>query len=251
MFTETEGIVLKQVKIAGGRRIVLLFSEKYGKISTGTGLSEKGKGKNALAMRPFTYGRYDLFKKGDFVNINGGETIESHYGIGEDIDKYLVASFALEFLDKITEEGLPSGGLFHLTKVFLSELEKRRGRYEVLLIAYMIKALCHLGYAPSMDDCIQCGKSVESFNDSVIYFSIPDGGIICSDHDIDKGNRLIYTVDFGIVNVLNFMISHSLESLQNLALNQDKAKFIRRMILEYAKYHMDFGDLKSESFIIE
>ena len=52
MFTETEGIVLKQVKIAGGRRIVLLFSEKYGKISTGTGLSEKGKGKNALAMRP-------------------------------------------------------------------------------------------------------------------------------------------------------------------------------------------------------
>ena len=32
MFTETEGIILRQTKIAGGRRMVLLFSEKYGKI---------------------------------------------------------------------------------------------------------------------------------------------------------------------------------------------------------------------------
>ena len=126
--------------------IFLLFSEKYGKISAGTGLNERGKGKNALVMRPFTYGKYELFKKGNFININGGEVLQSHYRIGEDVDKYMEASFALEFVDKITEEEMPLYGLFELMKVFLSELEKRKSKYDILIIAFMMKTLHHLGY---------------------------------------------------------------------------------------------------------
>ncbi len=43
MLTDTEGIVLRQVKTSYGRRMILLFSKKYGKISAGTGLNERGK----------------------------------------------------------------------------------------------------------------------------------------------------------------------------------------------------------------
>ena len=45
MITETEGIVLRQTKISGGRRMILIFTKQYGKISAGTSLNEKGKGK--------------------------------------------------------------------------------------------------------------------------------------------------------------------------------------------------------------
>ncbi|MDD4367176.1 MAG: recombination protein O N-terminal domain-containing protein, partial [Eubacteriales bacterium] len=62
MYTDTEGIILRQTKTVNGRRMVLLFSKKYGKISAGTGISEKGRSKAALAMRPFAYGRYEIFK---------------------------------------------------------------------------------------------------------------------------------------------------------------------------------------------
>ncbi|MDD2217931.1 MAG: recombination protein O N-terminal domain-containing protein, partial [Eubacteriales bacterium] len=53
---------MKQTKATNGRRMIVLFSKKYGKISAGTGITEKGKGKSALAMRPFTFGRYELYK---------------------------------------------------------------------------------------------------------------------------------------------------------------------------------------------
>lgn len=43
MITDTEGIVLRQVKAAGGRRMVLLFSRKFGKISVGSSAAEGGK----------------------------------------------------------------------------------------------------------------------------------------------------------------------------------------------------------------
>ena len=89
MLTDTEGIVLRQVKTSYGRRMILLFSKKYGKISAGTGLNERGKGKSSLALRPFTYGRYELFKNRDSYNINGAEVLKSYYGIGEDVDKYM------------------------------------------------------------------------------------------------------------------------------------------------------------------
>ena len=55
---ETEGIVLKQIKTVGGRRMIVLLSARYGKISAGSRINEGGRNKSALAMRPFTYGRY-------------------------------------------------------------------------------------------------------------------------------------------------------------------------------------------------
>ena len=64
MYTETEGIVLRQTKTVNGRRIILLFSEKYGKSAAGTSIKETGKKKSSLALRPFAYGRYELYKKG-------------------------------------------------------------------------------------------------------------------------------------------------------------------------------------------
>ena len=37
---ETEGIVLKQIKTVGGRRMIVLLSARYGKISAGSGINE-------------------------------------------------------------------------------------------------------------------------------------------------------------------------------------------------------------------
>ena len=78
MVTDTEGIVLRQVKAAGGRRMISLFSKKFGKISVGTGMTEGGRSKTALAVRPFSYGRYELFKSRDNYNLNSGHVIKSY-----------------------------------------------------------------------------------------------------------------------------------------------------------------------------
>ena len=54
LITDTEGIVLRQVKISYNRKMILLFSRKYGKISAGTNIGEKGKSRSSLAIKPFT-----------------------------------------------------------------------------------------------------------------------------------------------------------------------------------------------------
>lgn len=244
MITETEGIILRQTKISGGRRMVLLFSKQYGKISCGTGLNEKGKGKQALAVRPFTYGNYQIYKKGDFFNINSGDPIKSFYRIGENVDKYMNASYALELADKLTAEGMPAQSLFNLTVDMLKEMEMREKKYETLVLAYLVKALKLLGVMGEPDVCARCGS-----HEDLLYFSIADGGTLCGRCNTLENDRLIYKIDFGIIDILKYFLTNPLESLRKIGLGEDVCKRMLKMMTEYARYHFDFGELKSEAFI--
>lgn len=250
MRTDTEGIIFRQIKTAYGRRMVLLFSQKYGKISAGTGLSEKTKGKGNSGLNPFTYGRYELYKGRDSYNVNGAEVIKTYYKIGENIDKFMSCSYVLELTDKILPEDLPSPKLFRLLLEFLEIMEERETKHETLVLAYEIKALQLLGTLPLISSCVSCGSDKD-----LLYFSVENGGILCAkcrNNLGDFGNEtLIYDINFGIVEVLKFFSDNPLKSLERLALDESLFKKVHGLIRAYVSYHLDVGRLKSEEFLID
>ncbi|MBO4992099.1 MAG: DNA repair protein RecO [Firmicutes bacterium] len=249
MYTDTEGIILRQTKTMGGRRMLTLFSLKYGKISAGTGINERGKGKNALAMRPFTHGRYELFKNRDTYNINSAEVIRSYYGIGEDPDKYMTCAYILEFTEKLLPEEEPSPRLFSLLTEFFSVMEQRKNRFLTLVIAYQLKALAICGHAPALDGCIRCGS-----RETASLLDVKEGGIVCQAcaekyPSNNTKDSLIYEINFGIVNILRYFLDHPLSSFEKLALDPPLEKLLRAIIKDYIEYHLDVGPLKSEAFL--
>lgn len=251
MITDTEGIVLKQIKASYGRRMILLFSKKYGKISVGTNINEKGRNKAALALRPFTYGRYELYKNRDSFNLNTAEVLKSYYKIGEDVDKYMNSSYVLEFTEKILEKGQPSQGMFNLILDYFSVIENRRKSHGTLVLGYQVKALKIMGVLPEMNKCIYCGSVCDKENPP-IGLDIENGGVICgqcrrsinTDRDL-----LLYSVNFGIVNILRYFADHSLKDLEGLALDETVREKLQTIIKRYAEYHLDIGELKSEGFL--
>lgn len=248
MFTDTEGIIFKQVKTVNGRRMVLLFSQKFGKISAGSNISEKGKSKSSLAMRPFTYGRYELFKNRDSYHINSAEVIKSYYRIGEDVDKYMNCSYVLELTEKMLQEEEPAPGIFRMILDFYDIMERRNKKYFTLILAYQIKLLQETGSMPQVRNCVHCGGK-----DEPAFFSVKEGGIICGNclaniKDI-ANDSLIYKVNFGIVNVLRYILDNPLKSFENLALDDKMEKQLGKIIRSYLAYHLDVGELKSESFL--
>lgn len=249
MYTDTEGIIFKQIKTVNGRRMVLLFSEKYGKISAGTNISEKGKSKAALAMRPFTYGKYELFKNRDTYHINAAETIRSYYKIGEDVEKYMCCSYILEFTEKLLQEESPAKDLFRLILDFFEIMERRTKKYNSMILAYQIKALQYSGTMPQIQHCVVCGSK----NDDPMLFSVKDGGIICQNcslnSHVNPNDTLIYKINFGIVNILQYILDNPLKSFENLALDDELQKQMQIMIKSYVAYHLDISELKSESFL--
>lgn len=250
MITDTEGIVLRQVKAAGGRRMIWLFSRKFGKISVGTGLTEGGRKKTALAIRVFTYGRYELFKNRDSYNLNSGQVLRSYYAIGEDIDKYMAASYVLELTDKVLAEELPQPRIFSLLTEFLEAMEKREKKHKTLVMAYIVKILDILGTMPELDVCVCCGKNTESGMQT--YFSIEDGGVIChrcaDKIAADDNRRLIYRTDFDIIDILKYFRKMPMSAFEKIALEDNVQQKLQEIMKRYISYHMDIKQLKSEYF---
>lgn len=230
--------------------MILLFTKKYGKISAGSSINEKGRTKSALAMRPFTYGTYELYKSREYYNINSADVKKSFFKIGEDVDKYMQASLVLELTEKMIPEDLPQPRLFNLLIDFLDAMESREKRHETLVLAYEAKALGILGTFPILDHCACCGKS-----DDLHYFSIADGGMICSgcreknlENTANKANdTLIYEAKFDIVNILKYFSDTPIKAFEKIALDEKAAESLQAILRKYMSYYLDIGTLKSES----
>ena len=264
MLSDTEGIVLKTTKTSYGRTMVLLFSRRYGKISAGTNLGERNRGKNSLAIRPFTLGRYELFKGRETYNINSAEVIKSYYRIGENVDKYLLGAYVLEFTEKALAEDVPSQGIFTSLIDFFDLLEKRDKGFGTLVLAYQTKVLKYSGVMPQLDRCVICGSpltgglSTEKEESGQAdpatkkpgVFSVENGGVVCEDC-VQKlpADGLIYPVDFGIIDILKYFAANSLKKLENVGIKEDAGKALQNLIRQYAAYHLGVADINSEKLL--
>ena len=215
MQSDIYGIVLRQIKIAGGRRMIHIFSRERGKISVGTNISENSKSKSALSIRPFTYGLYNLeIKQSGFISIRTAETIEPHFQIGENPERFIEASYVFEFTDKLLPEEMKASKIFDLLLLYLSLLCKRKDNFRLLTISYMIKIFQIMGVFPESN----------SFSD----------------------DKLLSTLNFDIFNTLVYLTDNPLEKMGELTLNSEKTETVFVLLKEFASVHLDIGPLKSD-----
>ncbi len=250
MYIDTEGVVLKTVTLSDGRKLLVIFSLNFGKITAGSSVGERVKNKSGLAFRPFTHSKFELYKNRDLYSVNNATVLKSFFKIGEDIDKYMHASYVLEFTEKVLAENEKSPQMFNLLLEYMRELEERKGKYGTLTLGYLIKALKFLGCAPNVNRCLTCGEDFK-----IPYFAVNEGGILCEkcrDKVADKTNEsLIFKVDFGIIEVIKYFQNNPLGNLKNVALNSNTEKILKELVRNYIRYHLDLGELKSENFLTD
>lgn len=248
MIINTEGIVLRQRKIANNRRMIVVFTKRYGKLSAGTSINEKSRGKAALVLRPFTYAEYDIFRGRDAYSINTASSIKSFYSIGEDIDRFEAASAFIEYLDKVLGEGEAMPALFDLSLKFLQSVSVTKKASETLLLAFVVKSLRMLGVAPELDCCVNCGKAFGDFGDGFARFSVGGGGIICpncAEEEKRAGNSLIFQPEFDIISVFRYFFTKPLETFENIGLRPDVRYKVREILAEYTDCYLGSGVLRA------
>lgn len=248
MIISTEGIVLRQRKIANNRRMIVIFTKQYGKLSAGTSINERSRGKSALALRPFTYAEYDLFKGRDAYSINSAAVSRSFYSIGEDLDRFLAASSFIEYLDKVLPDGEPMPKLFDLSLDLLQSISVSSSDPETVLLAFIVKTLSMLGVAPELSCCVNCGKKAEDFGGGARSFSVSGGGIICQDcAEEEKRARdsLIYRPGFDIIDVFRYFGSKPIKTFEKVDLKPEVRREVREIIADYTDHYLGVDVLRS------
>ena len=241
MIINAEGIVLRQRKISNNRRIIVLFTKQYGRLSAGTSITEKGKSRAALALRPFTYAEYDIFKGRESYSINSAQVIQSYYSIGEDINRYMTAAAFLQYLEKVLDEGHAMPSLFNLCTEFLDSISKTKSGAETLLFAFIVKSLRMLGVMPEIGCCVNCGKNLSEFARPYM-FSVSAGGVICPDcaeEERQGGHALIYSPSFDIIDVFRYFESKPLQTFEKVTLKREDAAVIKEILANYTERYLD------------
>ena len=127
-------------------------------------------------------------------------------------------------------------------------------RIKKLVLRDLLKAFPDVDYFDTTD-LIQCMQEIYAEYGNSFIFIIDEWDCVFREYKNDKEAQRIY-LDFlrdmlkdKDFIALNYFNNHSLKQLENIALSEDTGKALQRIVREYAAYHLDASNIKSETMI--
>jgi DNA repair protein RecO (recombination protein O) len=169
-------VVIRQRDLGEADRILVLYTRQRGKLSAvAKGIKRPGS-RLAGGLQLFSHARVQLAAGRSLEVVTQVQPLAAFYHLREDMQRYIHASYAAEFLDAVTDEGAPDGALFDTILSTLDELDTG-GHPPTLVRAFELKLLARLGYGPELDVCVSCGANPAA---GEAGFSVSQGGVVCT-----------------------------------------------------------------------
>lgn len=175
MLYRVEGIVIRSMDYGENNKIVTLLTKANGKAGVLIRGAKKMRSRHGSLAQPFTYGEFVFFRGGSGLGtLNHGEIIESYSNLRETLDLSAYASYAAELTDRTLQEEEAGSFHFEQLKACLSALAEGKDA-QIVIHLYEMRILELSGYAPELDECINCGNRVGPFR-----LAPQTGGVLCS-----------------------------------------------------------------------
>ena len=171
----TSALVLRRSDYSEYDRMVTLFSPEYGRIDAIARGCRKPKSPLLNACEPFVSGEFQLYQRGERFAIEQCQIQESFYELRTDYDRLCHGVYWLKLLESCTMPDVPMRELFLISLRALAHLNYSDLPPELLTMAFEMHLMAQLGYAPRMDVCLKCGRSITS----EARFDMERGGCVC------------------------------------------------------------------------
>lgn len=171
-----QGIVLRTHKLGEADRIITVLTRSLGKVRTvGKGV-RRTKSRFGARLEPGMLVDLQCYEGRSLDTVTQAETLESWGDVcARDYDAWTAANAVLETCDRLTEEREPALQQFLLVTGALRSLAGKEHDPNLVLDAYLLRALAVAGWAPSFHDCAKCGAEGPHR-----AFHVVSGGAVCS-----------------------------------------------------------------------
>jgi DNA repair protein RecO (recombination protein O) len=178
-FVRSPGVCLRKIDYSETSQVLRFFTPEQGKISC---IAKGAKRRRGPFLAPFDLlGVYDLIRiekrPGTLDILTQAETVRVFPRLRADYARFCAASYAAEFTDEFTAEGMKVEGLYERLLELLERLESGRPVPDALF-SFEARALGALGYFPRVRECGACRREVRR---PEALFSPGDGGALCPD----------------------------------------------------------------------
>lgn len=241
---QTEGIVIKSIKLNESDKILTIFTHDYGKIRAIAKGIRKTKSQFGSSLENLTQVKILAYKGKNLNTISQTEIIYSFFPKSKELDRYSLAIQCAEIIDRISEEEDPNE-LIYLIFSDTLRLLKDEKNIVLLIEAFKWKLISILGFQPELSKCINCNHLIKDKKYHI--FDIKQGGIVCSSCSISQSYYQIKISDYGL-KLLKRIIIADLEVIHNKKVLESELCQLLRITEKYLSYYFDINT-KSQEFI--
>lgn len=233
---KTRGIVIKRTNFSESDRLLVIFSEKFGKIRA----IAKGVRKPLSKLS----GNIELFCLTDFVIAEGrnldivtsAEIEKCFINLRNHLESTTMAYYFADIIDQMTGENESHQKIFSLLIEVLENIDEKQT--QILLPYFEINFLSAIGYKPELSTCVECEKKITE--DS--YFSYGGGGLVC---EACHGNTKISS---NAIKVLRIITTSNLSKAKRIKIEPQLLIELKNLSRNYIQ-HIHQKEFKSRRFI--
>ena len=219
---KVKAIVLNSTDFKEKDKIVNLFSLELGLISVIIKNCRTSSYKLKFAYSPFSFGEFELFKKGEVLVLKTATLIENFFSITEDYDKFLIGNNILEIILKTNKVYESNQILFINVLKILNNIAFTNANENLLLIKFMLGTLKVNGFKLNFKYCNNC--SLPYVNK--IYLNLNNGELECgscrSDYSI-----LLENEEFNLLKQIN---NTEVDNIIDISCNENNIKNVLKLL---------------------
>ena len=149
------GVVLRTYRLGEADRIIVLFTERHGKVRAVAKGVRKTKSKFGSRLEPTSHIALQLYKGRELDIVTQAESIDHFRTIRDDLDRIAGASAMLEAVDQLAQDREPNPRLYQM---LLGALRSLSTNHSPLVVpGFFLKALALEGFRPMVAQCVECG----------------------------------------------------------------------------------------------
>jgi len=169
-------LVLRKTKLGETDTILTLLADDGRQVrAVAKGLRKPG-GRFGARLEPYAVCDLLLHTGRSLEVVTEAQTVASHSGLREDLERSAAAAVVADLLDKISVEGQTEPRLFALSTTSLDVMETAESEaLPALVVAFLLKAMAMHGYRPQLEECACCAGEMHSSQE----FSVSHGGVLC------------------------------------------------------------------------
>lgn len=227
-----EGIVLRTHKLGEADRIVTLLTKEHGQVRAVAKGVRKTASRFGARLEPFNVSDLQLYIGKNLDTVNQVEGLESYGGIvASDYSLYTAGSVMLETAERLTRE-TSNPQQYSLLLGAIRSLARREHEPQLVLDAYLLRALALAGWKPETSVCHICEANPP------IALQVSTGQSSCETCSVPGSVRL---GEIGFIHISN-LLSGGWDEVNQTP--QDARKLCSGVILAFAQWQLE-RDLRS------
>ena len=215
-YYDTEGIIVRKVRLGEAARILTILTPSAGKVSAVAKGVCRSSSKMSGHLELFTHSQIELARGRSIDTVINCQTIQSFHHAKSDLTGSAYATYFCELSDAFSEHNLECRSLFALLGTCLARLNEDLNRAELVRCYFELQCLAESGFRPQSRVCVSCQGTIR---DETNYFSLSSGGILCP--FCSQYESFSFPVSLTAIKILRVLSEENLETCLRLRIKPE------------------------------